>query len=95
MVFTDIPFINQPTIVVADVPPLQTVEQNPKFKVFAVGINVPERKNIIDSALVRGLEDGSQAIDFDQWLISFNDFIKALKFTVKTLDDGQLELRTV
>jgi hypothetical protein len=76
-------------------PPIQTVEDfDPKeLIVLPVGINVGKR-NVISSALIRGLEDGSQAVGFDHWLVSLNDVVKALKFNITPLDDGQLELKS-
>jgi hypothetical protein len=59
-----------------------------------VGINIG-KDNAIPSTIVRGLEDGSQAVNFDKWLIRFDDVVQALKLTVTTLDDGQLELRSI
>lgn len=63
------------------------------FTIFPVGINLGER-NAIESVLVRGLEDGSQAVDFDNWLVPFDEVIQALKIKVTPLEDGQLELKS-
>jgi hypothetical protein len=63
------------------------------FTVFPVGINVGKR-NVTESVLVRGAEDGSQAIDFDNWLVPFDEVIQALKIKVTPLESGQLELRS-
>jgi hypothetical protein len=62
-------------------------------KVFPVGLNV-NRRNIFPSILVRGREDGSQAIDFANWLLPYDAVIQGLKFTAKPLPDGQVELRS-
>lgn len=64
-----------------------------ELQVFPVGINIGKR-NVNPGALVRGKEDGSKAIDFEKWLIPYDTLISALKLDVKTLPDGQLELRS-
>ena len=64
-----------------------------KFTVFPVGINV-DKRTINTSALVKGAEDGSQAINFEQWLIPLDIVVEALNITVKPLENGQLELRS-
>ncbi|MEA5573901.1 carboxypeptidase-like regulatory domain-containing protein [Calothrix sp. UHCC 0171] len=62
------------------------------FTTIPVGLMVGKR-NVNFSVLVRGKEDGSQAIDFDNWLIPYDAVIEALRFSVTSLPDGQLELR--
>jgi Carboxypeptidase regulatory-like domain len=62
------------------------------FTVFPVGINVG--KQSIPSTLIRGQEDGSQAVEFEQWLIPFETVVTSLKLEVKSLPDGQLEVRS-
>ncbi len=69
-------------------------ENSQELKVIPMGINVGET-NVIESTLIRGFEDGKQAINFDNWLIPFDDVMQALKITATTLEDGQLELRSV
>jgi hypothetical protein len=64
-----------------------------EFRVFPVGLNAG-KVNINDSVLVKGYEDGSQAIDFPNWLLPYDAVIQALKLTVTTLPDGQLEMRS-
>jgi len=64
-----------------------------EFIVFPVGINVGKR-NVISSILVRGKEDGSQAIDFNNWLLPYDSVLQALKFSTNILPDGQVELRS-
>lgn len=46
--------------------------------VFPVGLNV-NRRTVFPSILVRGLEDGSQAINFANWLLPYDAVIAALK----------------
>ncbi len=74
-------------------PAIQTIDTKP-WAPLPVGIMVGDR-TVIPSTLVRGQEDGKQAIDFNQWLISLDDFVKALKFNQRILDDGGLELRSL
>ena len=70
-----------------------SAEKNPEFAVFPIGINNDSR-NIIPSSLVRGVEDGKQAINLEQWLIPLDAITSALKIKVRTLDNGQMELRS-
>ncbi|GJD21096.1 hypothetical protein RIVM261_060520 [Rivularia sp. IAM M-261] len=63
------------------------------FIVFPVGLNAG-KVNINESVLVRGYEDGKQAIDFQNWLLPYDAVIQALKLNVITLPDGQLEVRS-
>ncbi|NER22408.1 MAG: carboxypeptidase regulatory-like domain-containing protein [Symploca sp. SIO1C2] len=63
------------------------------FTILPVGVNVGERA-VIFTVLVRGQEDGSQAVDFAQWLVPYDTVIKALKLEVTSLADGQLEVRS-
>ncbi len=72
-------------------PPITPTEQdnsiNEEFMVLPVGLNVGTR-NVIPSGLVKGLEDGTQAIDFENWLIPFSDVVTALKLQVNKQEDG-------
>lgn len=70
-----------------------SAKKNPEFAVFPIGINNDSR-NIIPSSLVRGVEDGKQAINLEQWLIPLDAITSALKIKVRTLDNGQMELRS-
>ncbi len=63
------------------------------FTLLPVGLNLGKR-NVNESTLIRGYEDGSKAVNFDNWLLPFDDVLSALKITKTTLDDGQLELRS-
>ncbi|WYL95600.1 MAG: carboxypeptidase-like regulatory domain-containing protein [Gloeotrichia echinulata IR180] len=73
--------------------PQQTIAEPAKFTRLPVGLNLG-KKTVITSTFVKGAEDGKQAIDFENWLISFKDVKEALNLNVKTLEDGQLELRS-
>nr|MDJ0677539.1 carboxypeptidase regulatory-like domain-containing protein [Calothrix sp. MO_167.B42] len=64
-----------------------------EFSTFPVGLSVGKR-NVIPSILIRGKEDGLQAIDFDNWLLPYDTVIKVLKLKVTNLPDGQLEMRS-
>lgn len=63
------------------------------FSVFPVGVNVGQR-NVLPSTFIRGQENGSEAINFANWLISYDAVVQLLKLSVKTLPDGQLEVRS-
>jgi hypothetical protein len=62
------------------------------FTTIPVGLMVGKRI-INSSVLVRGKEDGAEAVDFENWLVPYDAVIEALKFSVTSLPDGQLELR--
>jgi hypothetical protein len=64
-----------------------------KFIVLPLGINVGEA-NIIPSVTVKGLENGKEAVDFNNWLVPFPSVTQALRLRVTTKDNGQLELRS-
>lgn len=70
---------------------LQKETQN--FSVFPVGLNVGKR-NIDPSVMIRGQEDGIQAINFNNWLIPFDAIVEGLNLTVTSQADGQLEVRS-
>ena len=66
-------------------------------KVFTTGISVAVDQRLFErvpGALVRGYENGEQAIDFATWLVPFDSVVKALQLKTKTLADGQVELRS-
>ncbi|WOD39828.1 carboxypeptidase regulatory-like domain-containing protein [Nodosilinea sp. E11] len=61
--------------------------------VIPVGINLGNR-TVVAGALVRGAENGREAIDFDNWLIPFDVVVSALNITVTPKPEGQWELRS-
>ncbi len=66
-------------------------------KVFTTGISVAIDQRLyerVPGALVRGTENGEQAIDFATWLVPFDTVLKALQLKPKPLADGQVELRS-
>jgi len=69
------------------------IENYDNFTVFPVGVNVGGRP-VIFSVLVRGQEDGSQAVEFENWLIPYDAVVQALKLEVTPLADGQLDVRS-
>jgi Carboxypeptidase regulatory-like domain len=73
-------------------PDIKTLKIPENFQVFPVGLDV-DKRNVIGSLLVRGKEDGNQAIDFEKWLLPYDAVIQALKFKVTALPDGLLEFR--
>ncbi len=64
-----------------------------ELTIIPVGVTVGKR-NVNPSVLVRGKEDGSRAINFENWLLPYDAVIQALKLNVTTLPDGQLEVRS-
>jgi hypothetical protein len=84
----DIPAISNP-----QTPTTAQLAKDSEFKVFPVGLNVGNR-NVNPSVLVRGQEDGSEAVDFGNWLLPYDAVIQGLKLNITTLPDGQLEVRS-
>lgn len=62
------------------------------FKIFPVGVNIGERSAIF-SVLVRGIENGTEAVNFPSWLVPFDAVVEALKIKVTPLENGWLELK--
>ncbi|WP_353932659.1 carboxypeptidase-like regulatory domain-containing protein [Okeanomitos corallinicola TIOX110] len=71
----------------------QISDQNTEFIVFPVGLNIGKRP-VKSSFLVKGKEDGTDAVDFANWLIPYDAIIEALKLKVTILEDGQLEVKS-
>lgn len=70
-----------------------TADDLEEFTILPLGIMIGTR-NVIASTLVRGAEDGEQAINFEQWLLPFDAVTEALQISVTNLEDGQMELRS-
>ncbi|TGN99874.1 hypothetical protein PN36_32630 [Candidatus Thiomargarita nelsonii] len=68
-------------------------EQNEELIILPLGINLGER-NVNESVMVRGAEDGENPIRFKEWLIPFKPVLDALQFNRSDLDNGQIELRS-
>jgi hypothetical protein len=56
-----------------------------------VGLNM-NGKNILPSMNVRGYEDGENAVNFENWLVPFDEVVEALKFKTKEAINGQIEI---
>jgi hypothetical protein len=66
-------------------------------KIFTTGISVAVDRRVyerVPGTLVRGYEDGEQAVNFKTWLVPFDSVLKALQLRTTTLSDGQVELRS-
>lgn len=63
------------------------------FTTFIVGINVGKR-NVISGVLVRGKVTDKETINFNNWLIPYENFLEALKFTPKSISENEVELRS-
>jgi Carboxypeptidase regulatory-like domain len=74
-------------------PTQQTAGAEAKFTTFPCGLNLGDRQ-LLPSMMVRGHEDGSKAIDFNNWSIPFNVLTRTLNIKTKTLPDGNIELRS-
>ena len=75
------------------IPPIDPKSVAAQWGILPIGILVDDRM-VVKSALVRGTEDGSQAIQFDDWLIPYEVMIKALNIRVTNLPNGQVQLRS-
>jgi len=75
------------------VPDTITADDMAEFTILPLGIMIG-RRNVIPSTLVRGAEDGEQAINFEEWLLPFDAVTKALQISITNLEDGQMELRS-
>ena len=64
------------------------------FILFPIGLGADGRISIT-SLLVRGKEDGTSAIAFEQWLVPLDAVMRTLNIEVTSLDNGQWELRSV
>lgn len=60
-------------------------------RTIPVGLNI-NGKNILPSMNVRGKEDGEKAVDFDKWLVPFDEIIDTLKFKIREDANGQTEI---
>jgi Carboxypeptidase regulatory-like domain len=60
-------------------------------RTLPVGLNI-NGKNVLPSMNVRGKEDGEKAVDFDRWLVPFDEVIDTLKFKIKEDINGQIEI---
>jgi opacity protein-like surface antigen len=61
------------------------------IQTLPVGLNI-NGKSVLPSMNVRGEEDGEKAVNFDRWLVPFDEVINALKLKVKEADDGGVEI---
>ena len=73
--------------------PLSSSETSHRFSVFPVGLDVGDR-NALPTSLVKGTETSTQATDFSQWLLPFEDVMAALNIRVTTQEEGDWELRS-
>ncbi|MEA5593894.1 carboxypeptidase-like regulatory domain-containing protein [Rivularia sp. UHCC 0363] len=64
-----------------------------QFITFPVGV-LNGTRNLRKSMLVRGREDGSQVIEFENWLLPYNEVLNILGFNAQNLPDGRVELRS-
>ena len=61
--------------------------------ILPVGLNV-NGKNVLQSTNVRGKEDGEKAVDFELWLVSWEDVKTALKLNLDEPVNGQIEIKS-
>jgi hypothetical protein len=70
-----------------------TLPKDDPVTTFIIGLNAGKR-NIRDGVLVRGEVKDKDAINFDKWLIPYDDVLQTLKFTSKSISDHEVELRS-
>ncbi|WP_254447006.1 hypothetical protein [Dolichospermum sp. UHCC 0259] len=73
--------------------PVKIGDKITDFVVFPVGLNIGKRM-VNSSFLVKGKEDGLEAVNFTNWLLPYDAVIQALKLNITTLADGQLEIKS-
>ncbi|MDB9540031.1 carboxypeptidase-like regulatory domain-containing protein, partial [Anabaenopsis arnoldii] len=61
--------------------------------ILPVGIKFG-KQDVLSGVLVKGNEDGSEAVNFEEWLIPYESFLKAFGFTVTPLPNGNVQLRS-
>jgi Carboxypeptidase regulatory-like domain len=61
------------------------------IQTLPVGLNI-NGKNVLPSMTVLGEENGEKAVNFDLWLVPFDEVIDALKLKSKAADDGGVEI---
>ncbi|MEA5468352.1 carboxypeptidase-like regulatory domain-containing protein [Spirulina sp. 06S082] len=80
---------------------IQSLEENENldfpfdanFTTLIVGIDINQRP-AIDGALVRGREDGTNAINLSDWLVPFDVVREALNLEITPLEEDILEVRS-
>ncbi|MGK7924092.1 MAG: carboxypeptidase-like regulatory domain-containing protein [Spirulina sp.] len=70
-----------------------SVPLDSSFTTIIVGIDL-NRRAAIAGTLVRGKEDGTQAINLSNWLIPFDAVREALNLEITPLEEGVLQLRS-
>lgn len=75
------------------IPPVDPKSVAAQWGILPLGIQVSGRARS-KNTLVRGMEDGSQAIQFDDWLVPYEKIIKALDIKVTNLPNGEVQLRS-
>jgi hypothetical protein len=70
-----------------------TLPKDDPVTTFIIGLNAGKR-NIRDGVSVRGEVKDKDAINFENWLIPYDDVLQTLKFTSKSISDHEVELRS-
>ena len=65
----------------------------PSLDILPIGIKIGAR-DVLSGVLVKGAEDGSQAVNFEQWLVPYQSILKAFRFTETPMEDGSIQLRS-
>lgn len=74
-------------------PTNSTLLKDDNLTTFITGLNIGTR-NVSSGVLVRGKVTDKEAINFENWLIPYDAFLQALKFTSKVISDNEVELRS-
>ncbi|MEH2379691.1 MAG: carboxypeptidase-like regulatory domain-containing protein [Nostoc sp.] len=67
--------------------------KNDNLTTFIIGLNIGTR-NVSSGVLVRGKATDKEAINFENWLIPYDAFLQALRFTSKSISENEVELRS-
>ena len=72
---------------------IQPLKEENQLDNIPMGVIVNGR-NVISSISVKAKEDGTKAINYDNWLLPLEPILQALKFTKQDLPDGKWQLRS-
>jgi hypothetical protein len=99
LIKTQLKNISQPEYFVDEKLPIFLTQTNStplkddNFTTSIIGLNVGKR-NVRDGVLVRGKVTDKEAINFENWLIPYDDVLQALKFSSKRISEHEVELRS-
>lgn len=75
------------------IPPQNSPSASGGFDFFPCGLR-SGKQQLLPSLMVRGQEDGQQAVNLADWALPWAILAKTLRIETKTLADGRIELRS-